>query len=176
MTHRQQPGTAVRGVPVPRRTVLLAAAAAAAAIAPAGCGRSTSVPPLLTADVRRAQPSADAPVAELGDAMTGFAQRLLRVSPGAQDNWIASPLSIAVAFAMARAGAAGNTAAQLDHVFGFPARGVHDGFNAITRELTATDQPPGKLAEWEPGEPPPKPVVSRWTPSTRRPSPRSGAP
>jgi serpin B len=44
-------------------------------------------------------------------------------------------MSVADAFAMARAGAHGETARQLDRVFGFPATGTDEAFNAITRPL-----------------------------------------
>ena len=55
-----------------------------------------------------------------------------------------SPLSIAYAFAMARAGARGDTADQIDAVLRYLPDGVHAAFNAITRELvTESGHPPG---------------------------------
>jgi serpin B len=72
---------------------------------------------------------------------------------------VISPLSIAYAFAMARAGAGGQTAAQLDQVFGFPATGVHDAFNAITRQVVTADVPPAKARGTRKDSTPRPPVV-----------------
>jgi serpin B len=92
--------------------------------------------------------------------MTAFAHRLMRAEPTA-GNWIVSPLSLACAFAMARVGARGETAAQLDAFFGFPAHGRDDAFNAITRQLVTADVPPRPTrATPKPGTPPAAPVVS----------------
>lgn len=160
MTYRRRSHQDRDPAQLSRRSLLLAAAAAAAAPLTA-CAGSSDGPPLLTAaDVPRAEPAPDAPVAELRAAITTFGHRIATAGADAHQNWIASPLSIACAFAMARAGAAGDTAAQLDRVFGFPRGGLHDGLNSITRGLVTIDGPPAKLADHKPGDPPPAPIVN----------------
>ncbi len=74
---------------------------------------------------------------------------------------MASPLSLAVAFAMVRAGAAGTTASELDTVFGFPTSGRDAAFNAITRRLATADVPPAPNRKArEANQKPQPPVVS----------------
>src|SRR4051812_4380474 len=89
-----------------RRALLRGVAAVGVAAAGvAACGDSASVPQVLTVDgVARAQPATDAPTADACRGMTALAQRMLAAT---RDNRVVSPLSIAYAFAMARAGAAG---------------------------------------------------------------------
>jgi serpin B len=158
-----------RAVAISRRSLLLAIGAALAA-APIGCGRERPVrmlrgPDMLTAaDVSRTEPSADAPVAATVTGMTDAAHRLLRAGDTAV-NWIASPLSLACAFAMARVGARGPTAEQLDEFFSFPARGRDNAFNAITARVV-TGRRPGppvnsaSVNSRKPGDPPGSPTVS----------------
>jgi serpin B len=136
------------------RTVVAAAAVLAAA---AACGGTPAVP-TLAADVARQQPAADAPVRDVASAVTSFGYRL-QTSAFPTGNSVISPLSVAYAFAMARAGAGGETAAQLDRVFGFPASGLHDAFNAITRQVVTADQPPAEPRKARPDGPPRPPVV-----------------
>src|SRR5215475_8208346 len=107
----------------------------------AGCGGAPEIPTLTAAHVTREQPPADAPVAEVARAITALGARLDTSAFPADRNSVLSPLSIAYAFAMARAGAGGQTAAQIDQVLGFPA-GVHGAFNAITRRVVTADTPP----------------------------------
>src|SRR5882757_3054412 len=117
-----------------RRSLLLAAGAALAA-AQVGCGSERRVRTLpgddmlTAADVARVESSAEAPIGPAVAGMTDAAYRLLRTDANAAVNWIGSPLSLACAFAMARVGARGSTAEQLDEFFGFPARGRDDAFN-----------------------------------------------
>ena len=152
-----------------RRSLLLAAGAALAA-AQIGCGRQQQVPTfpgddmLTAADVSRVEPSADAPIGPVVAGMTDAAHRLLRADATAA-NWIASSLSLACAFAMARVGARGSTAEQLDEFFGFPARGRDDAFNAITARLVTGRVPSrpvdsGAVSSRKPGDPPASPTVS----------------
>nr|BFE82050.1 serpin family protein [Planobispora longispora] len=77
-----------------------------------------------------------------------------------------SPLSIAYAYGMARAGADRATGAELDEVFGFPSEGPHSAFNTLSRVITTIDGPPPvpdrdavRDAQDAGGEPEP-PVVS----------------
>jgi serpin B len=148
-----------------RRSLLVAAAAALAA-AQVGCGsgtqsRTNEEAGMLTAgDVTRAAPPTDAPIAAIAAGMTDAAHRLLRAETTLA-NWIASPLSLACAFAMARVGARGATAEQLDRYFGFPSRGRDDAFKAATRQLV-TGRVPVRAADpiGKPGRSPAAPIVS----------------
>ncbi|HKT01660.1 MAG TPA: serpin family protein [Rugosimonospora sp.] len=123
-----------------------------------GCGATQQRFPLTTAaGVTRQQPAAGAPVAAVAGSITSLGYELT-TARGA-GNTVVSPLSIAYAFAMARAGAGGDTATQLDRVFGFPQSGLHDAFNAITRQVVTADVPPAKPRKPDPGTPPQPPVV-----------------
>jgi serpin B len=108
----------------------------------AACGGSPTVPTLTVEDVSRQQPAKGAPVGGVAEAITKLGYQL--ESRAADRNFVVSPLSIAYAFAMVRAGAGGETAAQLDQVLGFPPTGLHDAFNAITRQVVTADTPPAK--------------------------------
>lgn len=103
------------------------------------CGGAPATPTLSIGGVGRQQPAAGAPVGDVAAAITRLGYGLERSAGG---NSVISPLSIAYAFAMARAGAGGATAAQLDQVLGFPPAGLHDAFNAITRQVVTADVPP----------------------------------
>ena len=96
----------------------------------------------LTAGDDRAWPAPGSPVADAALGVADLGYRLATSAYPQDRNVVLSPLSIAVAFAMVRAGAGGSTAAQLDRVFGFPATGVHDAFNAITRQVVTAQVPP----------------------------------
>jgi serpin B len=121
-----------------------------------GCGGgATDIPTLAAAHVTREQPPADAPVADVARAVTGLGYRLATSAFPADQNSVLSPLSIAYGFAMARAGAGGQTAAQIDQVFGFPATGLHDAFNAITRQVVTADAPPKAKPRKDPAPVPP---------------------
>jgi serine protease inhibitor len=89
--------------------------------------------PLLRSGDARAAAAADAPV---GRVATAVARLGIRMRATAEGNWVASPLSVAYAYAMLRAGAGGHTAAALDELFGVPAQDLHDAFNAITTRVT----------------------------------------
>jgi serine protease inhibitor len=117
---------------------------------------------LRAAGVDREAPPADAPVEATVEGITAFGYDLYRVSADPASNAVVSPLSIAYAFAMARAGARGETADQIDAVLRYPADGVHAAFNAITRGLVTTAGPPPRTspsATRTPGESEP-PVLS----------------
>jgi serine protease inhibitor len=91
-----------------------------------------AIPTLTAEGVERATPPADAPVAEVAAGITRVGHEL--AERATTTNWVCSPLSLAYAFAMVRAGAGGETAAEIDRVFGFPGRGLHEAFNVITHE------------------------------------------
>jgi serpin B len=90
--------------------------------------------------VERAIPAPDAPVDAITAGITDFGYRLSQVAGDPTKNWVASPLSIAYAFAMARAGAEGDTAAEIDRVFGFPPARRDEAFNAATRQVASADR------------------------------------
>jgi serpin B len=97
----------------------------------------------------RAAPAKAAPTKATVDGIAAFAADLYTIAAKSDENIVFSPLSIAYAFAMARAGARGETAAQLDKAFGFPA-GRDSGFNALTNGLASSSAPPS-----------PKPAASK---------------
>lgn len=143
------------------------AAVAAFALLVAGCGSSDSDDAVTTSDpvvpvpgATRAQPGKGAPVAETVAGMSEFAAALYTVAADPKANVVFSPLSIAYAFAMARAGAKGETAAQLDEAFGFPG-GLDAAFNALTTGLASASAPPvpptpdGEVEQ----DPPPAPPI-----------------
>ena len=125
----------------------------------AGCG-TTSVGPgggavLVAEGVGRVEPAADTQVGPAVTGMTKFGYDLLRAMENDADgNVVLSPLSIAYAFGMAEAGAAGDTRKQIDATFGFPAGGPHAPFNLLTRQVGAQDTPPPRTQPTtrEPGE------------------------
>jgi len=124
----------------------------------AACGGAPPIPTLTVAGVERQQPAADAPVGDVARALTALGYQLETTAFPSGGNSVMSPLSIGYAFAMARAGAGGATAAQLDRVLGFPPTGLHDAFNAITRKLVTADAPPAKPDKPHEGAPRPSVV------------------
>ncbi|WP_248962149.1 serpin family protein [Sphaerisporangium perillae] len=117
-------------------------AAALVAVAAAGCGRAGGDSRVLTIEGVSREVPKDAPVEEVVGGITAFGHALYAAGAKAARNTVMSPLSIAYAFGMARAGAAGATATALDKVFGFPTAGPHSVFNALTREIVTVDGPP----------------------------------
>lgn len=114
----------------------------------AGCGqpapppRATTDPPDRWADgVGRVASAADADVAGTMAGLWAFADRFGATTARKGENAVFSPASMGYAFAMLRAGAGGETAEQLDEVFGFPAS-VHDAFTVLRRDVVTTDKPP----------------------------------
>jgi serine protease inhibitor len=105
----------------------------------------------------------DAPVEQTVTGLTKFGQDLYTVAASPTKNTVISPLSIAYAFGMARAGAGGLTASQLDQVFGFPALGPHAAFNDLDRRIGTVGKPPPRQstrATRAPDKPPTPPVVA----------------
>jgi serpin B len=82
------------------------------------------------------------PVRETVAGMAAFGYELYKASADPAANTVLSPMSIAYAFGMARAGARGVTADQLDRVFGFPAKGPHAALNVLSQKLATIDGPP----------------------------------
>ncbi|HVQ87390.1 MAG TPA: serpin family protein [Actinomycetes bacterium] len=141
----------------------------------AGCSSTPSTaavdpgPPqqvgLISADLPRKEVSIDSPmVDEVVAGIASFGIDLHRVTATSTENWTASPLSIAVAAGMLRAGCRGETAEQLDGTLHFPKGDVpeglpHEALNALTAELVTTV--PVKVGEdpVKQGQPGPKPIV-----------------
>jgi serpin B len=98
----------------------------------------------LSRDLAPAVPSADLQV--LVEGNNAFALDLYAALRGEDGNLIASPYSISLALAMTRAGAAGETARQMDAVlhFGLPTERLHPAFNALDLALAS---PPADLPE-----------------------------
>lgn len=108
---------------------------------------------MLAASVERAEPEG-ADVDALVDGMTRFGvdmyREVLPTGEAGGTNVVLSPASIAIAFGMARAGARGTTADQIDEVLHFPADPAitHASFNALDRALAKAA--PAELAAEEP--------------------------
>jgi len=125
----------------------------------AGCGTTSAGPGggavLVAEGVSRVEPAADSQVGPAVTGMTKLGYDLLRaMETDADGNVVLSPLSIAYAFGMAEAGAAGDTRKQIDATFGFPGGGPHAPFNLLTRQVGAQDTPPPRTppTTLEPGE------------------------
>ena len=102
---------------------------------------STTTPPIEpVADRLVADPSAPAEtwVAGVNDAGWGFHRHL-------EGNAVSSPMSIGVAFSLARAGASDDTATTLDEIFGFPDDDPHGAANAVDLALAASSVDPTTL-------------------------------
>lgn len=126
-----------------------------------GCSSSPSTvapivgPPqevgLIAADLPRKTVSTDSPmVDEVVAGIAAFGADLHRVTATTDQNWTASPLSIAVASGMLRAGCRGDTALQLDQTLHLPIDDVpeglpHEALNALTADLVTTG--PVKVGE-----------------------------
>jgi serine protease inhibitor len=105
----------------------------------------------------------DAPVEQTVTGLTRFGHDLYAIVADPAQNTVISPLSIGYAFGMARAGAGGQTASQLDRVFGFPTSGPHAAFNDLDRQIGTVDQVPPRQSRrtaTAPGQPPAPPVVA----------------
>lgn len=119
-----------------RRELLVGAAALAGAAALlgglTGCGASGSV---VRADISRARPETGRATGTV-EAVDRLGLELLkRVGTGA--NVVCSPLSVLVALAMVRNGAAGATATEMDHALRLPTLDeLNAGMNLIDQTLT----------------------------------------
>ena len=146
--------------------VALVAAACGGESSPSGSGGGSAdsnlSAALVSADVPRQEPTgADVPATI--DGLVEFGSNLYEAVATPDENVVVSPLSIAMAFAMARAGAAGETATQIDDVLGFPGGSTtHASFNALDRAMATSDDaapPPSPAATRTPGQQPRPPVL-----------------
>jgi serpin B len=136
-----------------KRTSLVTVVVAAFLLA--GCGSQVADearPPegdVVGADVPRAAPK-DVDTGELVAGLNGFGLDYMRLlaEEAREKNVVFSPLSIAIAFGMAEAGARGETAAQIADVFGFPSQGeeLHAAFNRLDQELADSGKSTLRLA------------------------------
>jgi len=113
------------------------------------------------AKVARAVP-ADASVEETVEGLLAFGHDVHDRIAEPTTNTVVSPFSIALAFGMARAGAAGDTADQIDEILHFPPD-VHEGLNALEQAIVSADGPPpvpDPEAERDPRADPQPPVVA----------------
>ncbi|MDQ3974427.1 MAG: serpin family protein [Actinomycetota bacterium] len=103
----------------------------------------------------------DAPVDAAVQGMTRFGHDLYQVIPALERNTVLSPLSIAYAFAMARAGARGETAEQIDAVLHLPDAGLHAAVNTLDQQIVTADAPPPRPSPeaTETADGPPEPPV-----------------
>lgn len=121
------------------------------------CGQAESHPQ------PRTQSPADAPVGQAITGMYSFAEAFGDATVTGGKNSLYSPMSLAHAFAMLRAGARGETARQLDEVFGFPDDGLHEAFTKLSRGIVTTGEAPPQTesgATREMDAPPADPVVA----------------
>jgi serine protease inhibitor len=134
-------------------------AAAGAIVALTAC--SPPAPGLLKADgVERVSVDSAAYAAEL----KAFRASALRLGgallsdggDGSNGNVVSSPGSLLIALAMLRAGASGDTAAEMDGVLGLPADHRDEAMNALLASLEKFDGDPGSVDE---KNPPRKPVM-----------------
>ncbi|XAS68559.1 serpin family protein [Micrococcaceae bacterium Sec5.7] len=134
-------------------------AAIVAVVALTAC--SPSGPALLKADgVTRVSVERSAYAAQLKsfrDSSLKLGEALLADGDdGGDGNVISSPGSLLIALAMLRAGASGDTAAEMDQVLGLPARNRDEAMNALLASLEKFDGDPGSVDE---KKPPRKPVL-----------------
>ena len=97
-----------------------------------------STPRLVSSAVARETPAETAAAGQAVAGMQAFAHRLLSEHPElfGGSNAVVSSASIGAAFAMLRAGATGETAAQIDEVLGFPSSGLGPAYNFLTDRWT----------------------------------------
>jgi serine protease inhibitor len=109
---------------------------------PASTHGGSGVPTELKAsDVARAD-AGSVPTTALVNGITAFGHDLYAQAAAGGGNVVYSPLSIAVALSMARAGANGVTASQIDAVIHFPADQRDAAMNALTQALATRDTAP----------------------------------
>lgn len=142
-----------------KRNLVAKLVAATAVVALTAC--SAPQPGLLKADgVERVSVQLagyEAELRSLRDSALTLGEALLADGgDGAGGNVVASPGSLLIALAMLRAGASGETAAEMDDVLKLPAKHRDEAMNALLASLEKFDSDPGSVDE---GNPPRKPVM-----------------
>lgn len=118
------------------RQALATVSAVAVAAALAGCSEPEPPVQSLRADgIERVAAPSDAPVGAAVDGLQAFTEHFAEATAKKRENSVFSPMGLASAFAMLRAGADGETGKQLDSAFGFPEPGVHPAYNALTGDI-----------------------------------------
>lgn len=126
-------------------------------------GAPSSVPTEVRASGVARADAGSVSTAALVAGTTAFGHDLYVEAAKAGGNVVLSPLSIEVALAMARAGAAGTTAAEIDTVMHFPAEQRDAAVNALTRALATRDTAPplaSPAASRSAGAPAQDPIVT----------------
>lgn len=127
-------------VPLPRRTVLAAALGGLVGSAIwTGCSPDPTTGDPITGDMVRADlhriPAGAAPGAEVVEALTRFSGEVsVQAQSDRSSNFLCSPISLWLALAMTRNGAAGKTAAQMDKALLF------GNLDQLNRALNTTAQ------------------------------------
>jgi serine protease inhibitor len=128
-----------------------------------GVAVQTGVPTEVRAsDVARADAGSVSTTA-LVNGITAFGHDLYAQAAAGGGNVVYSPLSIAVALSMARAGANGVTASQIDAVMHFPVDQRDAAMNALTQALATRDTAPpvaSPAASRSAGSPPEDPILT----------------
>ncbi|MGH7488265.1 MAG: serpin family protein, partial [bacterium] len=116
-------------------------------------------------DVARADPGSVSTTA-LVDGITAFGHDLYAnvAAKAASGNIVISPLSIAVAMSMARAGAGGSTASEIDAALHFPESARDAAINALTRDLATRDTAPPIDSPSNPAPSASADIAGGWTP------------
>ncbi|WP_149362020.1 serpin family protein [Lolliginicoccus suaedae] len=122
----------------PGRLAMLGAAAAL--VLSTSCG---SIDESAPAEPSSVPGSAAGDVEAARDGIQRFTERFSQeLASQDQANTVYSPLSIATAFAMLRAGAGGTTAEQLDTVFGYPGTTPAQAYGDLLDTIGTTSEPP----------------------------------
>jgi serine protease inhibitor len=123
----------------------------------------TGVPPEVRAsDIARSN-AGSVSTAALVNGIAAFGHDLYGQAAAGGGNVVYSPLSIAVALSMARVGAGGTTASQIDSVMHFPAADRDAAMNALTQALATRDTAPpvaSPAASRSAGSPPEDPILT----------------
>ena len=142
---------------------MIAVAALAACASSAPKVRNVTTPAEVKASgVARADPGSLS-TAALVEGINTFGHDLYAQAALRGGNVVVSPLSIEVAMSMARAGAGGTTAAEIDAAMHFPSVGRDAQMNALTRALSTQDTAPpvpSPGASRDPNAPPAAPILT----------------
>jgi serine protease inhibitor len=142
-------------------TLAACASSATKAGTPTSPSASTAPTELRATDVARADPGSVSTTA-LVEGINAFGHDLY-TQAATGGNVVISPLSIEVALSMARSGAGGTTAAEIDAAMRFPSTGRDAQMNALTRDLAAQDTAPplsSPAASRDAGAPPAAPILT----------------
>lgn len=125
-------------------------------------GSTTAPTEIRASDVARAD-AGSVSTSALVEGINSFGHDLYAKAAAGGGNVVISPLSIAVVMSMARAGAAGTTAAQIDAAMHFPATNRDAAMNALTRNLATQDAAPplpSPAASRDANTPPAAPILA----------------